>query len=161
MKLKIAWWLSSQSKAAWSVISELIPLKWDYSDTGRLQEACNPWRHQHQRKEGFPHKKQINSHLGCPWDLCWIWEHHQWWKVWMKPRVTVERPSHCIQVHTAGAFPCQSYSLCFSPHSAGPVTGKKHRKGKKGSLCYYGNLRVIFRDRIFLGIINRHEQDLC
>lgn len=64
------------------------------------------------------------------------------------------------QVHTPQAFPCQSYSLCFIPPSTGPVTGKKHRK-RKTSLCYYGNLRVIFRDRIFLGIINRHEQDLC
>lgn len=63
---------------------------------------------------------------------------------------------------TAGAFPCLSYSLCFIPHSAGTVTGTKNtEKGKKTSLCYYGSLRVIFRDGIFLEIINKHEQDLC
>lgn len=46
----------SQSWFYWSGITQ---------NTGWLLEACNPWRHHHQRREAFLHKKQIKGPLVC------------------------------------------------------------------------------------------------
>lgn len=166
MKLKTAWWLSSQSKAARSVISELIPLKCDYSEYRMTSGRLLPMKAPTPEEGGLPTQKANRGSPWLPWDLCWIWEHHQWGKVWVKTMVTVERPLYCTHNLETGTH-CRGFSMpvlltvLYSSLSWASDRKKTQKKGGKSSLCYYRNLTVIFRNRIFSGIINRHEQDLC
>lgn len=119
----------SQSWFHWSVITR---------STGWLQEGCYPWRHQHQRREAFLHKKLIEGPLGChgtfvEFESITSGERSEWnqWSLWkgLYTALIIWR-----QVHTAGAFPWQSYSLCFIPHSSWASDRKKtQKKGKKSA----------------------------
>lgn len=120
--------------------------------TGWLLEACNPWRHQHQKREAFLHKKLIKGPLGCHGTFA------EFENITSRERSESSQGSlwkslYTVltawrQVHTAGAFPCQSYCALSLPQ-LGQWQGKNTEKGKKCSLCYYGNLSVIFRDKLF------------
>lgn len=129
MKLKIAWWLSAQNKAAWSIL-ELMPLKsdyWEHRMASRLYSMKGT-------KGGRP------SYIKGPLSY-----HETLLKLKASPaeKDRSESRGHCgkaflytalrtwRQVPTAGALPCQSYSLRFIPYTTGPVRREKKEETRK------------------------------
>lgn len=136
MKFKIAWWLSSQSKAARSVISELIPLKWDYSEYRMASGSCNPWRHQHQRREAFLQKKLIKGPLSChgtfaEFESITSKERSEWnqWSLWKGLYTALTAWRHCRGFSMPVLPP-----MLYSSLSWDSDRNKKHRKRKKKQL---------------------------
>lgn len=132
---------SCQSWFHWSLIIQ---------STGWQREGCNPWRHQHPERQAFLHKKLIKDSLGYHVKFVGfesinsgerteqiqllLWKgHYAALKIWR-------------QVPTTGAFPCQSYLLCFILHTTGLVRGrKKQQNNNKNTTVFMLMLNLQFR----------------